>query len=100
MKTIKLSLEYGAYPLWVYDENGTLVLNGVIDEIKGSALEALLNELAIEFEQQFINTPLEFAYVGSMSVSEQEKFQKKIDRAYKELESALGTKYLIVKKTN
>lgn len=33
-KEIRLMLEYECYPLWIYDEKGSLIDNDLIDEIK------------------------------------------------------------------
>ena len=34
MKKIKIFLHYQCYPLWAYDEEGELICNNIIDELK------------------------------------------------------------------
>ena len=48
MKRIRISFEYQCCPVWVYDEAGYLLYNGLPDEMQDDeALAALCNELQV-----------------------------------------------------
>lgn len=46
MKEIRLFLDYKCYPIWIYDENGSLINNDLSEEIK--------NENDFEFDKKIV----------------------------------------------
>ena len=71
-------LEYECYPLWIYDEKGSLIDNDLIDEIKkDDTLCGMLEGLQTEFERLYVNNQIEFKYVGFSSENAKQNFAKK-----------------------
>lgn len=79
MKTIKLSLEYGCSPVWVYEDD-CLVGTGLPSDLADVAdLERLLLEMQTIFESGFFNTPTTFEDTP-FSPEEKEALGVRLDR--------------------
>lgn len=75
MKTIKLSLEYGAWPLWLIDENNQVIDTTMPEEWKGQEeLESILDELQQLYESQWINNEKAFEYKGFLDKDKETRF--------------------------
>ena len=95
-KEIRLMLDYGCYPIWIYDENGNFVDNEIMDEIEGhQEILLMLEQLQVEFESLYINNHNEFAYVGFSSETNKHEFEAKLQRVYFSLCNLLGGKYVV-----
>ncbi len=71
MRTLKISLEYGCYPIWLYNEEGIVLDNSLPPELRDIPnLEDALRRIQTIFESGFFNTPEEF---GSSPYTEEEK---------------------------
>lgn len=67
-KKIRLLLEYGCYPVWLYDENGDVIDILLPKELRDDAeLDAKLDNLQARYNALFINNAHEFMYVGFKS---------------------------------
>lgn len=98
-KRIKLMLEYGCYPMWVYSEAGELLCNDLIDALKGAAeIEALLDEMQDAYDALFINDAVQFAYKGFETAEAKAAFLRKVTRVTQRLKEAIGDAYAIENK--
>ena len=95
-KEIRLMLEYECYPLWVYDEKGSLIDNDLIDEIKkDNTLCGMLEGLQTEFERLYVNNQVEFKYVGFSSENAKQNFAEKVENIHSRLCKLLEDKYTV-----
>lgn len=100
-KEIRLMLDYGCYPIWIYDENGNFVDNNLIDEIeKDDGMVAMLEELQKEFDALYLNNQEEFKYIGFPSEMDKQRFIAKVQRIYCGLRDLLGGKYTVKNMVN
>lgn len=98
-KRIKLMLEYGCYPMWVYSETGEFLCNDLIDALKGAAeIEVLLEEIQTAYDALFIDDAVEFAYKGFETVEAKAAFLRNVSRLMQLLEETLGDAYAVENK--
>ena len=96
MKKIRFSPEYHCSPIWVIDEKGGLLVNGLPSELeKEKDLADLLEEIAKEFDSLFENNEVFFGYKGFTDESAKQTFSYKVDKAIELLSSKAGKSYLI-----
>ncbi|MBQ4544615.1 MAG: hypothetical protein II996_03490 [Oscillospiraceae bacterium] len=75
IKKIRVMLDYGCYPVWLYDEADDLVDTLLPEELRSNAeLDAKFDDLQARYEALFINNSKEFSFVGFESESERDKF--------------------------
>lgn len=97
VKTIRLLLEYGCYPVWLYDEEGGVIDTRLPDELRNDTeLDAKLTELQERYEALFVNNEIEFSYIGFKSSDEETAFNTDMLNAIRELKEKLDGKYEIV----
>ena len=93
-KELRLMLEYECYPVWIYDEEGKFIDNDLVQEIeKDEKLVAMLEELQTEFDSLYLNSPVEFKYIGFSSENEKHAFDSKVQQVYRGLCDLLEGKY-------
>lgn len=98
-KRIKLMLEYGCYPMWVYSEEGELLCNDLIGALKRAAdIEVLLDEIQVAYDALFINDAVQFAYKGFETSEAKAAFLRKVSRVVQLLEETIGDAYAIENK--
>ena len=96
-KRIMMSLEYGCFPLWVYDEDGDLVNNGMPEELQDDGkLIGRLESLAEEFDHLFIDTKQEFRYVGFSDKQKKQDFIRRETEIWNEICEKVGNNYRLV----
>ncbi len=101
MKKIKFFLDYHCSPIWVYDENGKLVCNGLPSELSNNMeLVEMFNKIQIKYESLFENNKIYFGYKGFSSEIEKQEFYLKIFKAIDLLKSIVGDDYIIQIKLN
>ena len=99
MKKLKLSLEYQCYPIWSYDEDGSLIDNDLPEELRNDEeLDNLLLDIQETFDGLYIDTPSEFTSNDFSSDDEKKLFQSKIDKALNLLIDRYGSEYEIESK--
>jgi hypothetical protein len=77
MKTVKIRLEYKCFPIWIYDEQGSLLDNDMPEEIKQNRdLEEALEILQEEFDSLYIDNGIEFGYKGFQDYQTKQQFTK------------------------
>ena len=100
-KEIRLMLEYGCYPIWIYDENGKYIDNDWVYEIeKDDRMVTLLEELQKKFEALYLNNQIEFKYIGFSSEIDRQAFAEKVQQIYSNLCELLDKKYIVKNKVN
>lgn len=94
MNKIKLYLDFRAFPIWVYDENGAFLDNDSPEILlKNKALDNKLVQLQDTYDNLFINTDKEFKYVGFKNQSEKNSFQKDIQNISNEIQKIVQGEY-------
>ena len=97
MNTLKYSLEYHAYPIWNYDENGDLIDNDLPEELLvDTELDSLLMRIQEQFDSLYIDTPHEFSSHGFYSESERQSFLSLLFGSVDYIRQHYGDKYLII----
>lgn len=82
MKTIRLLLEYGAYPVWIYDEDNCVIDTALPEEWENDVeLDNALTEIQSIYDSLFINNEKEFLFAGFKSEKERENFDRKVEIA-------------------
>ncbi len=101
IKRIKVMLEYGSYPVWLYDEKGDLVDTLPPEEIRSNKeLDCKFDDLQARYEALFINNSKEFSYVGFEKQEEKDKFLADWNTAVNELRAATKNLYEISDEIN
>ena len=97
MKKIRLLLEYGTYPVWLYAEDGGIIDTRLPDELRNDTeLDARFSDLQRRYHALFINNEIKFSYVGFKSSDEEAAFNADMLDAIRELKEKLDGKYEIV----
>ncbi len=99
MKKLKLSLEYQCYPIWSYDEEGSLIDNDLPKELRNDEeLNTLLLEIQETFDNLYTNTSTEFSSNEFSSEDEENAFRLKVDKALDLMLKRYGSVYSIESK--
>lgn len=97
IKYIRLLLEWGTYPVWLYDDEGGVIDTVLPEELQGNAeLEAIFDDLQDRYNALFIADEHEFSYKGFASQEEKELFLKDLNIARDKFISACEGKYDII----
>jgi len=97
IKKLRLLLDYGCYPVWLYDEDDDLVDTLLPEELRNDReLDAKFDDLQARYEALFINDEHVFDYVGFASEEEKTAFFSDWEKAVKELTEKAKGKYEIV----
>ncbi len=95
-KRIRLMLDYGCYPVWLYDEEGGIIDTLLPEELRSNTeLDSRFDDLQERYEALFINNEKEFAFKGFSSPEERSKFLLDWQTAVEELVAAVDGKYPI-----
>ena len=94
---IRVMLEYGCYPVWLYDEAGDIIDTLLPEELQSNIeLDHKFDDLQDRYEALFINTEKEFSYLGFASQEEKEHFLADWQQAVDELIVAVNGKYPVI----
>lgn len=97
MNTIKIILDYGCFPIWVYDENGIYIDNKIPDDMPNrKSVEAAFIQIQWDYEMLFINNKFEFTYIGFTNNEKKAEFTKHFNTAVELLNKSADDKYNIV----
>ena len=97
IKTLRIMLEYRCYPVWLYDENGTIVDTLLPEELRGdSELDAKFDRLQARYDALFVDNAREFDFVGFKSEADKSAFLKDWQNAISELREKTHGRYLII----
>lgn len=88
--------EYQCYPIWIYDENGKFLDNGLVSEIEQDDNMVMMSvKLQEIFESLYQNNNSEFKYIGFNSQVDRKKFEKEVQQVYENLCALLNEKYIV-----
>ena len=79
IKTLRIALEYGCYPVWLYDEKSNIVDN-----------------LQMRYDALFTNHAIEFDYIGFKTEAEKNEFFDDWKSAISNLSIKAKNKYEII----
>ena len=97
MKTVRLMLEWGCDPVWIYEEDGITSSPGLPCELENNKeLVDLMNKISNEFDSQYVNTEREFSDVGFKTEAKKKKFKQDLIRFSAMIKKAIGDKYKFV----
>ena len=96
MKKIRISLEYGCFPVWIYDKNNQLVDNDLPSELIGERdIDPSFVRIQEIFDSLFLNDKKEFKYVGFKEDDQRESFLRDISSTIELLRSKLSDEYVV-----
>lgn len=99
--TLRLLLEYGCYPVWLYDEDGGVIDTLLPEELRSDVeLDRKFTDLQKRFDSLFIDNEKEFDFIGFKSDIEKAQFLKDWKIAVKELKDKTNGKYKIIDDIN
>ena len=97
VKKLRLLLEYGCYPVWLYDEEGFVEDTLLPEELRNDReLDAKFDDLQARYEALFINDEHVFDYIGFKTEAEKAEFLADLQDAVRELTEKAEGKYEIV----
>lgn len=97
IKKLRLMLEYGCYPVWLYNEKDHIVDTLLPEDLRSdTALDSKFDDLQARYESLYINNSHEFTYVGFKSEDEKQSFVNDWQSAVAELTEKTNGKYEIV----
>ena len=97
VKKIRLILDYGCYPVWLYDENGHIIDTLLPEELRSDIeLDSKFDDLQARYEALFIDTQNEFSFVGFKDDDARNAFFFFFRSAYEELVKKTNGKYIII----
>lgn len=96
VKRIRLLLEYGCYPVWLYDDNYGVIDTLLPEELRSDVeLDRKFDDLQARYDALFINDAHEFSYIGFKTDADREIFLRDWKLATAELKEKLQGKYPI-----
>lgn len=96
VKRIRLLLDYGCYPVWLYDENNDVIDTLLPEELRSDVeLDRKFDDLQARYEALFNNDAHEFSYIGFKTDADREIFFRDWELAAAELKERLQGKYPI-----
>lgn len=99
MNEIRLYLDYKCFPIWIYDETGTLIENDLPNELKNNIdLDKKLVNLQEEYDSLFTDSNTTFSYNGFIDKVKKQEFVNQFDKIQQKLEGELTGKYKVVNK--
>lgn len=97
IKKIRVMLDYGCYPVWLYDEEDDLIDTLLPEEIRSnSKLDSKFDDLQARYEALFVNNSKEFSFQGFQTETDKEQFLSDWKKTVEELVVALNGKYEII----
>ena len=86
MKTVRIQLEYGCYPVWVYGEDGLVEDTALPPELSDDhELDMRLRSIQERFDATYVDTPTEFRNRGFATPEEEAAFWSDLRSAAAEL---------------
>ncbi|WP_202812196.1 hypothetical protein [Lactiplantibacillus herbarum] len=101
LQEVRLMLDYGCYPVWLYDEKGRLIVNDLPKQLRHNRrLDAKLLALQEQYDNLFIDTTDEFKYKGFKDQREEREFLHDFSNIQRVLGVKTKGKYVITNKIN
>lgn len=96
LKKIRLLLEYGCYPVWLYDENGDVIDTLLPEELRDDIeLDSKFDDLQARYNALFVDNAHGFSFIGFKSAEDRERFYSDLENTINELVDKLNGKYPI-----
>lgn len=96
MKTIGIALEYGLYPIRLLDERGFIVDNILVEELGfDEEFSYKVQKLQDLYDSLFINTKIEFSYMGDTEPMKVEEVKSLYAYITNEIKNKLSHNYNI-----
>lgn len=96
MKKIKISLEYGCFPVWIYDEENRLIDNDLPIELIGDAdIDPSFVHIQKCYDSLFVNDNSEFKYLGFETAVQRELFLEELSFTINKLRKKLSSEYVV-----
>lgn len=97
MKVIRIKLEYGCFPVWIYSENNELIENDLPSYLIGdNDIDPLFIHIQEVFDSLYLNDGKEFRYIGFRDKEQRELLSKELSVAINLLKSKLDNEYIII----
>lgn len=97
MRTLRLLLEYGCEPVWIYGEDGLVEETGLPKEISNNKqLLDLMWKIMTKFDSQYINSEKEFEGIGFKKEADKKEFKQDLIKFSSMIKEAVGDKYKFV----
>lgn len=101
IKTIRISLEYNTYCLWLYNEKDEIIDNNNPPEWDNDeTLTQLFMSVSDLYDTFFIDTEKEFSYIGCPDEDTKIRLAKLLSEAVSYLEQKNNGKYIIENKVH
>ena len=96
MKVIKIKLEYGCFPVWIYDENDKLLENDLPPNLIGdSEVDPIFVRIQKMYDGLYLDNEREFRYIGFNEEKERENFFRELLLAINLLRDKVNGEYII-----
>ena len=96
-----MKLEYKCFPIWVYEDNGTLIDNDLPKVLLGDKrLDSLCVTVQEEFDNHYTNDGVEFKYNKFDNISEKKQFAERIKVIEKLIRKKCENNYKIINDVN
>lgn len=83
--------------MWIYNSYGEIIANDLAPELKEyPAIDQLLEDIQAKFDSLYLDTPIEFAYIGFANESEKQHFDHLVQTAVEQIVRVLKEKYEII----
>ena len=94
MKKLLIYLDYHCFPLWLYNEDGSVEQNSMIPELCGNKhLENLFIRISKTYDSFFQDDDTIFAYNGPASEGEQQQREQDLRKAFQIVKETVGDSY-------
>ena len=95
--TLRLMLDYKCYPVWLYDEKGSIVENMLPDELQSDhKLDAAFDDLQARYDALFVDNDREFSYKGFPSKEDQSSFLADWHHVAEALKRKVAGRYRVI----
>lgn len=96
MNTIRIKLEYGCFPVWIYGANNELIDNDLPPNLIGdSDIDPVFVHIQEVYDSLYLDNGKEFRYIGFKDNEMRESFFKELSKATDVLKSRLKGEYTI-----
>ena len=94
MKIIKIKLEYGCFPVWIYDKNNELIENDLPPYlIDDGCIDPIFSHIQEIYNSLYLNDGKEFKFVGFKDQEKQKLFFEELSGAISLLRGKLNNEY-------
>jgi hypothetical protein len=101
MTTLRISLEYNCYPVWIIGSDGDIIDNDLPEDIRNiKGLDDLFLKIQDMFDSCFVDTPKEFTPQGFSSEKEKAAFLELVKEADAWLRKEAGGTYIVENHVN